>query len=178
MKIAMKKLVLLCALCAPLIASQVWADTSPTSAPVATLNKTSLSNINAHIVLAPGDGQNLRKTWSGLANAQTTNSVSQGAALSVLIAFSNCAINAKGVCDVVAEFFVVSPDGIKKPGGSGAVWSDAPFSIPGVSLLGQASLTAGFDKTDPIGDYNVLVNVTDKVSGKVLHLSQTFKVTK
>jgi hypothetical protein len=174
----MKKLVLLCALCSPLIASPVWADTSATSAPIATLNKTSLSNINAHIVLAPGDGQNLRKTWNGKANAQAINSVSQGSALSVLIAFSDCAINAKGVCDVVAEFFIVSPDGVKKPGGSGSVWSAAPFSVSGVSLLGQASLTAGFDKTDPIGDYTVLVNVTDKISGKALHLSQAFKVTK
>jgi hypothetical protein len=102
----------------------------------------------------------------------------QGSKLSILIAFSDCTQNAKGACDVAVEFFVVSPDGIKKPGGNGVVWSTAPVSIKGVSFLGQSTLTAGFDNSDPIGDYNVLANVTDKVAGKVLHLSQTFKVTK
>ncbi len=177
MKFAMKKLVLLVALCAPWIASSVWAAISPKSAPTVVLDKTHLSSFKAHILLVPGDGQHLRKTWTSRANAQTTQSVSQGSTISVLVALSHCASNTKGSCDVVAEFFVVSPDGVKKSGGRGAVWSEAPISIEGVSLLGQASLTAGFDKTDPIGDYEVLVDVTDNVSGKTLHLSQKFKVT-
>lgn len=175
----MKKIAILCSLCAPLIAANVWANTngkSTPTAPASTPAKT-VNNLNARIVIAHGDGQEARKNWNG-ANAKITDSVSQGSTISMLIAFADCTPNAKGVCDVSVEFFVVSPDGVKKPGGSGAVWSDAPFSIPNISLLGQASLTAGFDKTDPVGDYKVLANVTDKVSGKVLHLSQTFKVTK
>ncbi len=185
-----KKRNLICALCLPIFASAAWAEKSPTSTPTAkststaksasavALNKSNPSSFNAHLVIAPGDGQDLRKTWTGKANARTTQSVSQGSALSVLIAFSQCTINSKGVCDVVAKFFVVSPDGVKKSGGRGIVWSEAPISIAGLSILGQASLTAGFDKTDPIGAYIVLVNVTDQVSGKTLNLSQHFKVTK
>jgi hypothetical protein len=168
----MKKLALLCILCAPFIAANVWADTTVKSASAATPTKANYSSLNAHIVIVAGDGQEVRKNWSG------TNTVSQGSKISVLIAFSDCTKNSKGSCDVSVEFFVVSPDGVKKPGGSGAVWSAAPFSVPNVSLLGQASLTAGFDQTDPVGNYTVLANVTDKVSGKILHLSQTFKVTK
>ena len=176
----MKKLALLSVLCTPFIATHVWADTDGKSAPttpVSTPAKTTASSLTAHIVIVPSDGQDVRKNWNG-AKPKITDAVSQGSAISILIAFSDCAPNAKGLCDVSVEFFVVSPDGVKKPGGSGAVWSAAPFSIPNVSLLGQASLTAGFDKTDPVGDYKVLANVTDKVSGKVLHLSQNFKVTK
>jgi hypothetical protein len=173
----MKKLALLCAICASLIAANVWADTNVKSTSAATPTKANPSNLNAHIVITAGDGEEARKNWSS-SSLKTTNTVSQGSKLSVLIAFSDCAKNAKGVCDVSVEFFVISPDGEKKPGGHGAVWSEAPFSVTGVSLLGQASLTAGFDSTDPIGDYKVLANVTDHVSGKVLHLSQPFKVTK
>ncbi len=174
----MKKIALFFAICAPLVSSNVWADTTAKTTAPTTQNKPTMTSLNAQIVIAAGDGQTARKNWNGAPNTQTENSVSQGSLISVLIAFSGCTPNAKGLCDVSVEFFVVSPDGVKKPGGSGAVWSGAPFSIPGVSLLGQASLTAGFDKTDPIGEYKVLANVTDKVSGKVLHLSQNFKVTK
>jgi hypothetical protein len=173
----MKKLALLCALCAPFIAANVWADTTVKPAPVTPPQKSHLDGLNAQIVLTPDDGQSARKNWNGAANGQA-NSVSQGSKLSILIAFSDCAPNVKGYCDVTVNFFVVSPDGVKKPGGSGIVWSSAPILITGISLLGQSSLTAGFDKSDPIGDYKVLADVTDKVSGKVLHLSQTFKVTK
>ncbi len=173
----MKKLAVLCALCTPLIAQNIWADTTANPAPPATQNKPNANSLHAQIVLAAGDGQSARKNWNGAA-PQTVNSVSQGSALSVLIAFSGCTPNAKGVCEVVASFFVVSPDGVKKSGGSGSVWSAAPLPVSGISLLGQASLTAGFDKTDPLGDYKVLVNVTDKVSGKTLNLEAPFKVTK
>jgi hypothetical protein len=184
----MKKLALLCALCAPFIAANVWAETNVKPAPVvppqnvkpasvALPQKAQLNGLNAQIVLAPDDGLSTRKNWNGAVNEQVTT-VSQGSKLSILIAFSDCTQNAKGACDVAVEFFVVSPDGIKKPGGNGVVWSTAPVSIKGVSFLGQSTLTAGFDNSDPIGDYNVLANVTDKVAGKVLHLSQTFKVTK
>lgn len=172
----MKKIALLSILCTPLLATHVWAETNGKTAPT-TPSSTSTNNLSAHIVIVHGDGQEARKNWNS-ANAKTADSVSQGSTISTLIAFSNCTPNAKGICDVSVEFFVVSPDGVKKPGGSGAVWSGAPFSVPNVLLLGQASLTASFDNTDPIGDYKVLANVTDKVSGKVLHLSQNFKVTK
>lgn len=173
----MKKLALFSVLCTPLITANVWAVTSGQSAPAATINKPTLNNLTAHIVIVPGKGADALNNMKGTPD-KSVNSVSQGSALSIFISFSDCAPNATGTCDVSVDFFVVHPDGLKKSGGSGVVWSGAPFSIPGLSLLGQASLTAGFDKNDPIGDYKVLADVTDKVSGKVLHLSQGFKVTK
>lgn len=170
----MKKIALFSLLCTPLLATHVWADTNGMTAPTTAKNATS---IIAHLVILPGKGEDARKNWNG-SNTKFADSVHQGSAISVLIAFSDCTANAKGQCDVNVEYFVAGPDGNKKPGGSGAVWSGAPISIPGVSILGQASLTAGFDSTDPVGTYTVFANVTDKVSGKVLHLSQNFKVTK
>ena len=44
--------------------------------------------------------------------------------------------------------------------------------------LSQASMTVGFDKADPIGDYKVSANIKDKVSGRVLSVMTRLKVTK
>ena len=44
--------------------------------------------------------------------------------------------------------------------------------------LGQASMTIGFDKTDPIGNYKITANVKDKVSGQALAIVARLKVTK
>jgi len=173
----MKKIALLSLLCTPLLATHVWADTNGKTALTTPTTAKSTNNLIAHLVILPGKGEEARKNWNG-SNTKVTDTVRQGSAISILIAFSDCTANAKGLCDVNVEYFVAGPDGDKKPGGSGSVWSGAPVSIPGISILGQASLTAGFDSTDPVGTYTVFANVTDKVSGKVLHLSQNFKVTK
>ncbi|MDZ4253312.1 MAG: hypothetical protein U1A72_12160 [Sulfuritalea sp.] len=44
--------------------------------------------------------------------------------------------------------------------------------------LGQASMTVGFDKADPIGDYKITANIKDRVSGRVLSVVSRLKVTK
>jgi len=44
--------------------------------------------------------------------------------------------------------------------------------------LGQASMSVGFDKTDPVGDYKVIANVKDKVSGLTLTVIGRLKVMK
>jgi len=44
--------------------------------------------------------------------------------------------------------------------------------------LGQASVTLGFEKTDPVGDYKITANIKDKVSSRVLSVVTRLKVTK
>lgn len=44
--------------------------------------------------------------------------------------------------------------------------------------LGKASMTVGFDKSDPVGDYKITANVTDKVPGLTLSVVTRLKVTK
>lgn len=106
----------------------------------------------------------------------TTKAVRRGETVSALLIFHGCAPNGGGVCDVVSEFILEGPDGSKTPAGGGPVWSGKP--LPQRLLqLGQASMTAGFDKTDPVGDYKITANVKDKVSGRVLSVAARLKVT-
>lgn len=44
--------------------------------------------------------------------------------------------------------------------------------------LGLTSMTVGFDKTDPTGDYKIIANIKDKVSGRALSVVTRLKVTK
>jgi hypothetical protein len=44
--------------------------------------------------------------------------------------------------------------------------------------LGQASMTLGFDKSDPVGDYKITANVKDKVSGRTLSVVARLKLAK
>jgi hypothetical protein len=48
----------------------------------------------------------------------------------------------------------------------------------GLLQLGQATMTVGFDKTDPVGDYKVIANVKDKVSGRAVTVIAKLKVTR
>ena len=49
---------------------------------------------------------------------------------------------------------------------------------PRLFQLGQASLTVGFDITEPVGDYKITANIKDKVSGRALSVVSQLKVTK
>jgi len=44
--------------------------------------------------------------------------------------------------------------------------------------LGQASMSVGFEKSDPVGDYKVIANVKDKVAGRSLSVVARLKATK
>jgi hypothetical protein len=94
-----------------------------------------------------------------------------------MLIFTGCTPNKDGVCDVVAEFILESPDGTKTPAGEGLVWSGAPLQ-EGVLQLGLASMKVGFSKKDPVGNYKVIANVTDKILDRTLELTARFKVTK
>lgn len=174
----MKKLFLLVAMSVPLIAQSAWID--PTGKPIAdTESMRSAGNFGVQVVLTPDDKQ-FRQTWNstkGTPKLSSTNSVRIGSSVAAVIIFHGCSPNAMGVCDVVSEFILEGPDGAKTPAGGGPVWSGAPLQ-GGLLQLGQASMTVGFDKTDPVGDYKVIAKVKDKTSGRSLSLIARLKVTK
>ncbi|MCM2264355.1 MAG: hypothetical protein NDI73_04090 [Desulfuromonadales bacterium] len=174
----MKKLLLFFAMSVPLIAHGAWIDSS--GKPVAdTESMRSAGNFGVQIMLTPDDKQ-FRQTWNSTMstpNLNTTDTVHLGASVTAVLIFHGCSPNAAGVCDVAAEFILESPDGTKMPAGGGPVWSAAPLQ-DGLLQLGQASMTVGFDKTDPVGDYKVIANVKDKISGRALNLIARLKVTK
>ena len=139
----------------------------------------SAGDFGVHIVLTADEDQ-FRQTWNSSKTPQklsTTNTVRLGASVSALLLFHGCSPNADGLCDVVAEFILENPNGEKTPAGGGPVWSGKPMQ-PRLFQLGQASLTVGFDITEPVGDYKITANIKDKVSGRALSVVSQLKVTK
>lgn len=162
----------------PLSAQSAWID--PSGKPIPdTESMRSAGDFGVQIVLTADEGQ-FRQTWNSSKTPpklSTTNTVRLGGAVSALLIFHGCSPNASGVCDVSSEFILEAPNGSKTPAGGGPVWSGKP--MPQLLLqLGQASMTVGFDKTDPIGDYKIIANIKDKVSARTLSLVARLKVTK
>ncbi|MGV8894157.1 MAG: hypothetical protein ACOH2K_14685 [Burkholderiaceae bacterium] len=174
----MKRLFLSFAISVPLIAQSAWIDSS--GKPILeTESIRNIGNFGVQVVLTPDDNQ-FRQTWNstkGTPTLSSTNSVRLGSSVAAVIIFHGCTPNAAGICDVVSEFILESPDGAKSPAGGGPVWSSAPLQ-GGLLQLGQASMKVGFDKTDPVGGYKVIVNVKDKISGHTLAVIGRLKVTK
>ena len=168
----------LSALLLPPLLLGAWIDSTGKLIPD-TESMRSAGDFGVQIVLTADEGQ-FRQTWSTSKTPPklaTASTVRLGATVSALLIFHGCAPNVAGVCDVVSEFIVEGPDGSKTPAGGGPVWSERPMQQR-LLQLGQASMSLGFEKTDPVGDYKITANIKDKVSSRVLSVVTRLKVTK
>jgi len=173
----LKKVLLFFVLSLPLVAQGAWIDLSGKPLPD-TESMRSDGTFGVQLVLTPDDKQ-FRQAWDSTTSIPVlsgTNSVRLGSSVAAVLIFHGCSPNVAGVCDVVSEFFLEGPDGVKTSAGDGPVWSTAPLQ-GGRLQLGRASLTVGFDANEPVGNYLVIANVNDKVSGRALSLVARFKVT-
>lgn len=162
----------------PFTAQGAWIDPTGKQMPD-TESMRSAGDFGVQIVLTANEGQ-FRQTWNSSKSPpklSTTNTVNLGASVSAMLIFHGCSPNAGGVCDVASEFILEAPDGSKTPAGGGPVWAGKPMQQR-LLQLGQASMTVGFDKTDPVGNYKIIANIKDKVSGQVLSVMTRLKVTK
>lgn len=162
----------------PLAAQCGWIDPTGKAIP-ATESMRSAGDFGIQIVLTANEAR-FRQTWNSSTTPPkltATNTVRLGETVSALLIFHGCARNVGGVCDVVSEFILEGPDGGKTPAGGGPVWSGKPMRQR-LLQLGHASMTVGFDKNDPVGDYKITANVKDKVSGRALTVMARLKVTK
>ena len=162
----------------PLIAQSGWIDPTGKAIPD-TESMRSAGDFGVQIVLT-ADEKQFRHVWSSSntpPRLSTINAARVGEAVSALLIFHGCAPKACGVCDVDSEFTIESPDGSKTPAGGGPVWNEKPVP-PQQMQLGQASLTLGFGETDPVGEYKVVANIKDKVSGQALSVLARLKITK
>ncbi|MEW9899223.1 hypothetical protein ABWL39_11405 [Chitinivorax sp. PXF-14] len=161
-----------------LAAHGAWIDPTGKAIPD-TESMRSAGDFGVQIVLT-ADEDRFRQAWNTSKTPprlSTTNTVRLGAAVSALLIFHGCAPDAEGVCDVVVEFVLEDADGKKTPAGGGPVWIGKPMQQRFLQL-GQASMSVGFDKTDPVGDYKITANVKDRVSGRSLSVVSRLKVTK
>ncbi|MDR0775860.1 MAG: hypothetical protein LBE81_04395 [Azonexus sp.] len=162
----------------PLAAHSAWIDSTGKPIPD-TENMRSAGDFGVQILLT-ADEEQFRQTWNSSKTPpklSTTNTVRLGGSVSALLIFHGCSPNSGGVCDVASEFILEAPDGTKTPAGDGPVWSGKPMQQR-LLQLGLTSMTVGFDKTDPTGDYKIIANIKDKVSGRALSVVTRLKVTK
>lgn len=133
-------------------------------------------DFGVRIVLTPSE-QRFCDTWDRSSTSprlESTNSVRRGQKVSAMILFHGCSANAKGQCDAIVRFALVSPDGKATPAGEGPLWTKAPAR--GMILLSHASLTLGFDQSDRVGNYQVVATVIDRIAGKQIEVSAPLAV--
>ena len=162
----------------PFPAQGAWIDATGKPMPD-TESMRSAGDFGVQIVLT-ADERQFRQTWDSSKTPpklSATNIVRLGESVSAMLIFHGCSPNTGGTCDVASEFVLEAPEGSKTPAGGGPVWTGKPMQ-QGHLQLGHASMTVGFDKADPIGDYKVTANIKDKVSGRVLSVMTRLKVTK
>lgn len=162
----------------PLATQSAWIDSTGKSIPD-TESMRSAGDFGVQILLTADEGL-FRQTWDSsktLPKLSTINTVRLGGSVSALLIFHGCSPNPRGICDVASEFILEAPDGTKTPAGGGPVWSGKPMQQR-LLQLGQASMTVGFEKTDPIGDYKIIANIKDKISGRALSVVTRLKVTR
>lgn len=128
------------------------------------------------LVITPDEAE-LRKAWNTSSPApalRTVESVKRAVSSSAMLILRGCAPNAIGQCEVVVEFFVVTPSGKRVPAGGGPLWTSEP---PRATLvLGSASMNFGFGATDEAGLYSVQAKVTDRIGGRTLELSRPLRL--
>jgi hypothetical protein len=162
----------------PLFVQASWMDSKGNVIPD-TNSMRSIGDFGVKMMLTPSDAQ-FRQTWEStkhIPKLQTTDSVRVGSPIAVVLIFHGCTPNQSGVCDLASKFFLVNPDGSKIPAGGGPVWSGKPMPER-ILQLGRASMAITFDGTDPLGEYNILAEISDRVSNKNLSLISSFMVTK
>ena len=172
----MKYLFLILAVSIPLCVQAAWVDSNGEVRPD-TESMRSDGNFGVQMILTPDDKE-FRETWvttKSTPKVNTINTVNLGSSIAAVLIFHGCTPNVSGACDLVSKFFLVSPDGTVIPAGGGPVWTDKPMPHR-VLQLGRASMVIGFDDPDPLGQYKIIAQVKDRVSGRQLKLISKFNL--
>lgn len=106
----------------------------------------------------------------------TTKTVANQPLFTFLI-FRGCKADAKGNCDVVADFVITRPDGTINEENKGlVVWNKTAPTDAKRPYLGDGVLGYGVDDEGPFGDYRVVATTTDRVAGITLTTEQTLTI--
>lgn len=103
--------------------------------------------------------------------------VTTGTPFFALVAFTGCAPDEAGLCDLTASTRVQFPDGNVIDMGPANVWVGNPPPEPGYIELGLGVAELFFEPGDPAGDFTITTRVHDRNSGARLDLSKKIKHT-
>ena len=152
-----------------------WTDGSGKPLPDSD-NRRSSGPLLAQLVLT-ADEPALRQQWEqSRTPPQLTipHRTEIGRAISSAIFFQGCQPDSSGQCQLYVEFSLQGPDGKRIPAGNGMLWQKNP--LPGRFMLGDASVSLVFDKSDQPGNYRLHAVVLDRISQRQLQLSTPFEL--
>lgn len=105
----------------------------------------------------------------------TTNRAVRGQVVSSVIVFTGCKADAKGNCDVIADVTIFDPAGKEYGSFDGMeIWVDKPEAPKPQLQLGVNDVRIVIDPEDPLGDYRIVVETTDRNAGITLRTVQAF----
>jgi hypothetical protein len=177
---AMRKLVSLLLLIAPLATLAGWINKSGELLPESESRK-AIGDFGAHMILV-ADDQQMFKVWrtpSETVNVSTVETVAVGGQANAFVVFSGCKPNKSGLCDVTVQFRVYQPNGkVYASTPPMEVWQ-GKRPPPGKMLeLSVQYLKVVIEPTDLLGKYVVAAQVIDNTSGALLQLSAPFTASK
>ncbi|MBS0479210.1 MAG: hypothetical protein JSR79_07920 [Proteobacteria bacterium] len=128
-------------------------------------------------VAAPDSAKFIAAWKLGAGGESATTKTVANQPLFTFLIFRGCKADAKGNCDVVADFAITRPDGTVNDENKGlVVWNKAAPTDPKKPYLGDGVLGYGVDDEGPFGDYRVVATTTDRVAGVTLTTEQTLTI--
>ena len=170
--------VLACFLLVPLIVNAGWQDREGNPQPD-TPDKKSIGDFGAWLILT-GKEDEAFKNWNTPSEGvylDTEDKFKRNEFVSALVIFSGCGEDDKGNCNLAVKFKIFQPDG--------RVYSDMPMQeawidkpSPGRALqMSYGYMKVRIEDDEPLGTYEITVDVIDANSGKVIRLSSKFQVS-
>lgn len=130
--------------------------------------------------IATVDDKRLLREWAQPTppNLTTNEATERNKPIYVFIVFSGCQADARGECDVVADFEVIDPKG--RPYGkqvSTPLLKGKPAGSPAMLQLGNASMGLTVEDGEGLGVFRVRTKVTDRNARRSVVTEQSLAVT-
>ena len=171
------KLILVCALIAPISAISGWIDRDGNPLPDAPDRK-SIGDYGAWLILTDKESEAFSRwnTPSEGVYINSTDKIERGKILTAFIIFSGCDVDKNGNCDLVVKYKIVQPDGkVYADLPNQEVWVGKP--VPPNKRLGMSVgyIRIVIEQDELLGNYTVHANVYDNNQKKSIELLRVFK---
>lgn len=98
-------------------------------------------------------------------NISVVDSAERGDVILAFVIFTGCAEDLDGNCNLTVEYSAYFPDGEDYGGHTGNLWVGHPDPGLGSLQLSEDNLGLRIEADDPFGEYRIVVEIVDNVSG-------------
>jgi len=109
------------------------------------------------------------------AAVKTTETIERGAPIVAFVFFSGCFPDEHGDCNASADFTILRPDGsVYEKFDDRDLWRGKPAPPRGTLRLSAEYVGVVIEPGDPLGTYEIRVDVHDRITGTTLPLRDVF----